>query len=64
MDGSSVGEHVVVALLLVGAGRHVAQVMDDARLTQNLVPSETKKKAPLCSAKYWGQRSNHSDFQT
>ena len=32
MDGGSVGEHVVVALLLVCAGRHVAQVMDDARL--------------------------------
>ena len=32
MDGRSVGEHVVVALLLVRAGRHVAQVMDDARL--------------------------------
>ena len=32
MDGSSVGEHVVIALLLVGARRYVAQVMDDARL--------------------------------
>ena len=37
MDGSSVGEHVVVALLLVGARRHVAKVMDDARLVQNCV---------------------------
>ena len=73
MDCSSVGEHVVVALLLVGARRHVAKVMDDARLVQNCVleieetdKNEiiTKRKAPLCSAKYWGQRSNHSDFQT
>jgi len=33
MNGSSVGEHVVIALLLVGARRHVAKVMDDARLS-------------------------------
>ena len=32
MDGSSVGEHVVVALLLVGARGDVAEVMDDAGL--------------------------------
>ena len=44
MDCSSVGEHVVVALLLVGARRHVAKVMDDARLVQNYVLEKEKKK--------------------
>ena len=43
MDGSSVGEHVVVAMLLVRTGRHVAQVMNDARL---LVLYEPKVSIP------------------
>ena len=51
MDGSSVGEHVVVALLLVCAGRYVAQVMDDARLvvlySAKLVPGLKKEELKL-----------------
>ena len=43
MDGSSVGEHVVVAMLLVRTGRHVAQVMYDARL---LILYEPKVSIP------------------